>query len=147
MEHSCSAHGSKRQAFNMLVLRQVLPNHIRFTAGDPRVSASSETYVIRQDLSQDQHIEGLPLGTVGGTGVLHNFPVDAGYVFQAKLYRTNLNIVRGLESPHEVEFTVDGQRVHIATIGGREDLEALFQKPTDTGDAVEARLKFRAPVK
>src|SRR5262249_59536242 len=43
--------------------------------GDPRVTPSSETYVIRQDLSQDQHIEGLPLGTVGGTRVLHNFPV------------------------------------------------------------------------
>ncbi len=115
--------------------------------GDPRLSPSGETYVIRQDLSQDQHIEGLPLGTAGGTRVLHNFPVDAEYVFQAKLYRTNLNIVRGLESPHDVEFTVDGQRVHIATIGGKEDLEALFQKPTETGDAVEARLKFRAPVK
>jgi hypothetical protein len=115
--------------------------------GDPRVTPSSETYVIRQDLSQDQHIEGLPLGTLGGTRVLHNFPVDGDYVFQAKLYRTNLNIVRGLESPHDIEFTVDGERVHIATIGGREDLESLFQKPTETGDAVEARLKFRAPVK
>jgi hypothetical protein len=115
--------------------------------GDTRVTPSSETYVIRQDLSQDQHIEGLPLGTVGGTRVIHNFPVDGDYVFQAKLYRTNLNIVRGLESPHDIEFTVDGERVHIATIGGKEDLESLFQKPTETGDAVEARLKFRAPVK
>src|SRR5215831_10638603 len=115
--------------------------------GDTRVTPSSETYVIRQDLSQDQHIEGLPLGTVGGTRVIHNFPVDGDYVFQAKLYRTNLNIVRGLENPHDIEFTVDGERVHIATIGGKEDLESLFQKPTETGDAVEARLKFRAPVK
>src|SRR5215468_244262 len=115
--------------------------------GDPRLSPSSETYRIRQDLSQDQHIEGMPLGTIGGTRVLHNFPVDADYVFQAKLYRTNLNIVRGLESPHEIEFTVDGERVHIAPIGGKDDLESLFQKPTETGDAVEARLKFRAPVK
>ena len=56
------------------------------------------------------------------------FPLDAEYVFQAKLYRTNLNIVRGLESPHDVEFTVDGQRVHIAMIGGKEDLEALVPK-------------------
>src|SRR5215471_2135473 len=115
--------------------------------GDTRVTPSSETYVIRQDLSQDQHIEGLPLGTVGGTRVIHNFPVDGDYVFQAKLYRTNLNILRGLENPHDVEFTVDGERVRIATIGGKEDLESLFQKPTETGDAVEARLKFRAPVK
>jgi hypothetical protein len=115
--------------------------------GDPRVSPSSETYRIRQDLSQDQHVEGLPLGTIGGISVRHNFPLDGQYTFEAKLYRTNLNIVRGLESPHQVEYTIDGVRVHLAKIGGSEDLEALFQKPTDTGDAVEARLKFRVPVK
>ena len=115
--------------------------------GDPRVSVGSETYRIRQDLSQDQHIDGMPLGTVGGTRVRHNFPLDGEYVFQANLYRTNLNIVRGLESPHEVEFAVDGQRVHMATIGGSEDLAALFQKPTETGDAVDARLRVRVPVK
>ncbi len=32
------------------------------------VAPGSDTYRIRQDRSQDQHIEGLPLGTVGGAG-------------------------------------------------------------------------------
>ncbi|HLQ77262.1 MAG TPA: DUF1587 domain-containing protein, partial [Terriglobia bacterium] len=115
--------------------------------GDSRVSADGVTYRINQDVSQDQHIEGLPLGTIGGTQVRHNFPLDGEYTFQAKLYRTNLNIMRGLESAHEVEFTVDGERVLIARIGGPEDLDALFQKPTDTGDAIDARLRVRVPVK
>jgi mono/diheme cytochrome c family protein len=115
--------------------------------GDTHVSPGSETYRIRQDVSQDQHIEGMPLGTTGGTRVRHNFPLDGEYVFQARLYRTNLNIVRGLDATHEVEFTVDGQRIHIASIGGKEDLEALFQKPTDTGDEVDARLRVRVKVK
>jgi hypothetical protein len=115
--------------------------------GDPHFSAASETYRIRQDLSQDQHIEGLPLGTTGGTQVRHNFALDGDYEFQARLYRTNLNIVRGLDLPHQIEFTIDGQRVHVAALGGKEDLESLFQKPTETGDAVDARLRFRAPVK
>src|SRR5262245_15559725 len=115
--------------------------------GNARVSTSSETYRLRQDLSQDQHIESMPLGTIGGTRVRHNFPVDGEYVFQAKLYRTNLNIMRGLESAHAVEFTVDGQRVDAVTIGGAEDLAALFQAPTETGDAVDARLRVRIPVK
>jgi hypothetical protein len=115
--------------------------------GDPHVSAAGETYRIRQDLSQDQHIEGLPLGTTGGAQVRHNFPLDGDYEFQARLYRTNLNIVRGLDSPHQIEFTLDGQRLHVAVIGGNQDLEALFQRPTETGDAVDARLRFRAPVK
>ena len=116
-------------------------------AGDTRTKAGGTTYRVLQDVSQDQHIEGLPLGTIGGTQVRHNFPLDGNYVFQVKLYRTNLNIMRGLESAHEVEFTVDGERIHEATIGGPEDLASLFDKPTDTGDAVEARLRVRVPIK
>jgi hypothetical protein len=114
--------------------------------GDPDITAGSDTFRIRQDLSQDQHIEGLPLGTIGGTSVRYTFPLDGDYVFQVKLYRTNLNIMRGLEYPHDVEFAVDGRRVYVATIGGHDDLEALFDKPTDTSDAVDARLRVRVPV-
>jgi cytochrome c5 len=115
--------------------------------GDPNVSPGSETYRIPQDRSQNLHVEGMPLGTIGGTSVRHNFPLDGDYEFQARLYRTNLNIVRGLEFPHQVEFTVDGQRIHAATIGGPADLASLFEKPTDTGDAVEARLRVRVHIK
>jgi hypothetical protein len=114
--------------------------------GDPDISAGSDTFRIHQDLSQDTHIEGLPLGTIGGTAVRYTFPLDGDYVFQAKLYRTNLNIVRGLEYAHQVEVAIDGKRVYLATIGGRDDLESLFDKPTDTGDAVDARLRVRVPV-
>ena len=35
--------------------------------GDPLQPPTSQTWRIRQDLSQDRHVEGLPLGTVGGT--------------------------------------------------------------------------------
>jgi Protein of unknown function (DUF1592)/Protein of unknown function (DUF1588)/Protein of unknown function (DUF1585)/Protein of unknown function (DUF1587)/Protein of unknown function (DUF1595)/Planctomycete cytochrome C len=115
--------------------------------GDPHVTPGSETWRIKQDLSQNQHIEGMPLGTVGGTRVLYNFPLDAEYTFQAKLFRTNLNIMRGLSTEHQVEFAVDGQRVRLATLGGPADLAALFDKPTDTGDAIDARLRVRIPVK
>jgi hypothetical protein len=115
--------------------------------GDPNMAPGSETWRIRQDLSQDRHVNGLPLGTVGGTLVRYNFPLDGEYSFQAKLYRTNLNIMRGLESPHQVELAVDGQRIHLASLGGADDLAALFQKPTDTGDAVDARLRVRIPMK
>jgi cytochrome c553 len=114
--------------------------------GDPDITAGSDTFRIRQDLSQDQHVEGLPIGTIGGTAVRYTFPLDGDYVFQVKLYRTNLNIMRGLEYPHEVEFAIDGRRVYAATIGGPDDLEALFDKPTDTSDAVDARLRVRVPV-
>ncbi len=115
--------------------------------GDPHAKAAGSTYRIRQDLSQNEHIEGLPLGTIGGIMVHHNFPLDGEYEFQAKLYRTNLNIMRGLEFAHQVEFTVAGQRIHLANIGGNTDLASMFDKPTELGDAVDARLRVRVKVK
>jgi hypothetical protein len=114
--------------------------------GDPAIAPGSETWRIPQDLSQNQNIDGMPLGTVGGLRVRYNFPLDGEYTFQSKLYRTNLNIVRGLESPHHVEFAVDGRRILLATVGGKDDLAAMFQKPTETGDAADARLRARVPV-
>ena len=113
--------------------------------GRPGAARTTQTWKIPQDLSQDQHVEGLPLGTVGGAAAQYNFPLDGEYRIQAKLYRTNLNIMRGLQSVHQVEFSVDGRRVYLAKLGGSEDLAALFDAPTDTGDAVDARLQAVVP--
>ncbi|HEY1304439.1 MAG TPA: DUF1592 domain-containing protein [Vicinamibacterales bacterium] len=118
----------------------------KLAVGDPTMRPGSDTYRVPQDLSQNQHIDGLPLGTVGGLRVRHTFPLDATYEFQTKLYRTNLNIVRGLEYPTEFEIAIDGREVHRVTIGGQADLAAMFEKPTDTGDAVELRMRVRVPV-
>jgi hypothetical protein len=101
---------------------------------------------VAQDLSQNQHVDGMPLGTIGGTRMTHFFPVDGEYDFQTKLYRTNLNIVRGLEYPSEFEVSIDGKPVHRVTIGGTDDLAAMFERPTDTGDAVDARMRVKIPV-
>ena len=86
--------------------------------GDVDVVPGSETYPARQDLSQDKHLDGMPFGTVGGILANHTFPVDGDYVLQATLYRTNVDQTRGLELPHQVEMTVDGERVFLETIGG-----------------------------
>ena len=119
----------------------------RLAVGDRSMRPGSDTYRVPQDLSQNQHIEGLPLGTVGGLQVRHTFPLDAEYQFRTQLYRTNLNIVRGLQYPSEFEISIDGRQVHHVTIGGNDDLAAMFDKPTDTGDAVELRMRVRVPVK
>jgi mono/diheme cytochrome c family protein len=114
--------------------------------GDPQLRAGSETYRVPQDLSQNQHVEGLPLGTIGGLKVRHFFPLDGEYDFSTKLYRTNLDMVRGLEYASEFEVSIDGKAVHHVTIGGMEDLAKLFDAPHDTGDAVEARMRFKVKV-
>jgi mono/diheme cytochrome c family protein len=116
--------------------------------GDPRVSTGSQTYGARQDLSQGHHLEGLPLGTVGGVRALHTFPLDGEYEFQIRMWRTNLSAIRGLEYPHEIELSLDGARLLLGTIGGSDDLVALQKNPTATSDAIETqRLRVRAFVK
>jgi mono/diheme cytochrome c family protein len=118
----------------------------KLAVGDRNMRAGSDTYRVAQDLSQNQHIEGLPLGTVGGLSVQQMFPLDAEYEFRTQLYRTNLNIVRGLQYPNDFEIAIDGKPVHHVTIGGMDDLAAMYDKPTDTGDAVELRMRVRVKV-
>ena len=89
----------------------------RRTASAPSRSAiptpqpGSDTYRARQDLSQDQHIEGLPFGTVGGMAVEHTFPLDAEYEFRLSMFRNNLEIMRGIERPAS-NGVVDRRRAH-----------------------------------
>src|SRR5262249_36977393 len=93
------------------------------------------------------HIEGLPLGTVGGTMIHRTFPLDGEYAFQVKLFRTNLNATRGLEHPHQLEVTVDGARVFLITVGGEADLAASRENSNLASEAIEAKLRVRLAVK
>jgi hypothetical protein len=111
--------------------------------GNRHIEPQSQIFRIRQDASQDVHVEGLPLGTVGGLAVQPTIPLDAEYRLQVKLYRTNTAVVRGLENPHQLEVTVDGARVLLATFGGEADFKASMENPTTAGDDVEKRLDTR----
>ena len=115
--------------------------------GDPARGPVSESYRVRQDLSQNQHLEGLPLGTAGGLMVRHYFPMDGEYRIQIRLQQTNFGNLRGLDYPHQVETAIDGERVHLATIGGNSDLAMMFDEPQNAGDRIEARLASTVRVK
>jgi hypothetical protein len=115
--------------------------------GDPATGPAGETFRIRQDASQDIHIEGLPIGTVGGILAKTTLPLDGTYDFSIKLFRTNLGVVRGLEYEHQLEYTVDGARVHLSRVGGEEDFRANLRNMTKAGDDVEARAHVRIPLK
>jgi len=115
--------------------------------GDPETQPGGQTFRIRQDASQDVHLEGMPIGTVGGILAKTTLPLDGDYTFAIKLFRTNLGVVRGLEYEHQLEYTVDGERVHLSRLGGEEDFKANLKNMTKTGDEVEARAAFRMPLK
>ncbi|HZM58168.1 MAG TPA: DUF1592 domain-containing protein [Vicinamibacterales bacterium] len=115
--------------------------------GDPKTPPMGELFRVRQDASQDRHIEGLPLGTVGGLLIKRTLPLDGEYQFQVRLFRTNLGTMRGLEYPHQLEIAVDGVRVHLASFGGDKEIAASSENPTTTGDDVDGRFTARVPLK
>ena len=99
--------------------------------GDPKTPPIGELYRVRQDASQDRHIEGLPLGTMGGIQLEANLPLDGEYQFQVRLFRTNLGTMRGLEYPHQLEISVDGERVHLAVVRRRQGDCRVERQPDD----------------
>jgi hypothetical protein len=115
--------------------------------GSPKITASSETYRVRGDMSQSEHIEGLPLGTRGGVSALHTFPLDGEYVFRVKLVETNLGTIRGLQEKNQLEVTVGGERVMLAPVGGYDDYMMSGNNATDVVNALYTRLQARVPVK
>ncbi len=115
--------------------------------GDPGAGPAGETFRVRQDASQDVHIEGLPIGTVGGLLAKTTLPLDGEYVLQPTLFRTNTGAMRGLEYPNQLEITVDGERVHLASFGGDADFKASLENITAAADAVEARFTARLHLK
>src|SRR3989449_203969 len=115
--------------------------------GDPDIAPGSDTFRIRQDASQDIHLEGMPIGTVGGILAKVTLPLDGEYLFTVRLFRTNLGVMRGLEYEHEVEYTVDGRRVHLFKMGGEADFKANLINMTKLGDEIDERGRIRLSLK
>ena len=137
------------QAFSPALLERYLVAADKVSAlavGDPTTAPAAEMYFTKGDQSQSQHQDGLPLGTVGGIGVQHYFPLDGEYQFQVSLIRTNTESVRGLEHQHQLEITIDGERVFLGGVGGEAEA-GQKGNVTERSDATDARLRVRVPVK
>jgi hypothetical protein len=122
-------------------------NISRLALGDTRITPNTAVYRVRPDLSQDQYIEGLPLGTRGGILVKHNFPVDGEYVIRVRLWRNTFDLMRGMEDPHQIEVSLDGSRLALVTAGGRADFVKMAENPGAFGADLDQRLTIRVRVK
>jgi len=114
--------------------------------GDPDTHAVTAIYRAPPDLAQAEHIEGLPLGTRGGILIHHNFPLDGEYAFDVFLVRNIVGYMTGLEWPHDVEIAIDGERVFLASVGGKEDNAMSDANMSAAANAIDERLRTRVPV-
>jgi hypothetical protein len=106
--------------------------------GAPRKKPGGDTYRVPADVTQEEHVEGLPIGTRGGLLVRHIFPQDGEYDFQIRLARDRNEEIEGLNGTHELEVLIDGERVELFTV----------VPPRDKNyESVDAKLKVRVPVK
>jgi hypothetical protein len=122
-------------------------NISRQAVGDSRIVATTATYRVRPDLSQDQHIDGLPLGTRGGIVAPHTFPLDGEYVIKLRMWRNTFDLMRGMEDAHEIEINLDGVRIASVTIGGRPDFVKMGENPGAFGAELDKKLTARVHVK
>jgi len=110
----------------------------RLAVGAPRRSPGGDTFRVRADLTQEERVEGLPVGTRGGALIPYTFPQDGEYEIQIRLTRDRNDEVEGLHKPHEVEVLLD--REHMASF--------TVAPPKDRNfDKVDQHVKARIPVK
>lgn len=69
----------------------------------------AETFRVPPAVTQEDHLEGLPLGTRGGVLINYQFPQDATYEIQVRLARDRNEDVEGLNRPHQIHLLVDGE--------------------------------------
>ena len=108
----------------------------RLAVASPVPSPTAETFRIASDLGQDRRMERLPFGTRGGMVLDYNFPEDAEYVFEI-LPDGPLRI-----EPHDLEVTLDGERIALLTVGKApdpDDPRGLYTPQIET-------LEVRTPV-
>jgi hypothetical protein len=111
----------------------------RLAIGGAGRAPGGDTFRVRPDLTQEDHIEGLPIGTRGGTLINYNFPQDGEYEIQVRLARDRNEQVEGLRKPHDIEFLVDRERVGLFTIKPPGEDKNM--------DIVDSHLKLRLAVK
>ncbi len=122
-------------------------NISRLAVGDPAMGADTTVYRAKPDLSQDDHLEGLPLGTRGGLKFTHNFQLDGDYIFRVRMWRATTDIIRGLKYANEVEYSIDGVRAGLVRIGGRADERVSEENSGLSATELDQRLTLKIPVK
>ena len=114
----------------------------RLAVGSDVPAPGSRVVVLPADLTQEDHFDGLPFGTRGGTAVTHNFPADGEYEIQVRLSRNRNENVEGLYDPHDLEITLDGERLQVFEIRPNRMVVAGYYADAD----IDKHLRVRVAV-
>ena len=135
-----------------LLLERYLTAAMRISdlaVGDTAVAPGASVYPISLEVTQKEHVDGLPLGTRGGMVVHHIFPADGDYLLSVRLNRTILNGYSGLqgnEKPQEFLVLIDGRQVFSEKVGGPDDHKLSVEDVNKAGEVLDQRLKVRVSV-
>jgi hypothetical protein len=109
----------------------------RLAVGRLGSTPDGNTFRVPADLTQEGHIEGLPLGTRGGVLIPYTFPADGEYDIEVRLTRDRNEEIEGLKRPHEMQILLNRRRVASFTI----------HPPKDANHSdVDAHLRARIPM-
>jgi mono/diheme cytochrome c family protein len=114
----------------------------RLAVGSSGIVPGSRVVVLRPDLTQEGHLDGLPFGTRGGTLLEHTFPLDGEYEVEVRLARNRNENVEGLREPHVLEITLDGYRLELFNVIPNRNRLGSYYADED----VDRHLNLRIPV-
>jgi cytochrome c551/c552 len=155
-----SSHGFDNIADVLSVSPSLLERYVsaaakvsRLAVGERNAPPTQVTYTVKGDLSQNQTLDGQPLGTRGGTSVRHNFPVDGEYQIKLSLLKLSFGQVFGEGAEgEELEVTLNRQRVKLFKL---DEVPMFFMrevpgshpaKPKPT-DPLEERVKMTPDIR
>ena len=118
----------------------------RLAIGRPTRSPGGETIRIPADRTQEEHLEGLPIGTRGGALVPYTFPQDGEYEIQIRLTRDRDELVEGLSEPHDLELLLDKERRQLFTVTPPARVPGASGTDQPSHAKVDQHLHARIPV-
>src|SRR5262245_14804075 len=119
----------------------------RVAIGRPSVSPDGDTIRLPADLTQEEHIPGLPIGTRGGALINYTFPIDGDYEIQIRLMRDRNEHVEGLNDAADLELLLDRERVKLFTVKPPTRDAGFSEDYQPNHDNVDRDLHLRVPVK
>jgi hypothetical protein len=110
----------------------------RLAIGDTTMPVLVNIHPLDPEHPQDERVDDLPFGTRGGLAVRSDFPVDGTYTVKVEL-------AGGGRDAHQLEITVDAERVRLEPLGGAQG--GRGGRGGRGGGAPDPRLEFPLTIK